>query len=183
MKRAVLLLFASGCLLPSPQEVSAQNCASSIHGFEAQYCEGIIPTADQDQGIVFQAEQISRSCQDPTSQQRLRELDTSCIAKFRVATSERDRDDEAIRARYATQVAALKRDSTYVAARDAYRAARDEAGIAAHEYEERGYPIHSAYGRKADRTAKDADEALGRLHAVITAHGIEPKYGTVLGLW
>lgn len=179
----VLLVFLTGCLLPSPQEVSAQNCAGSIHSFESQYCGDIIPTPDQDQGLAFQADQLGRACQDPASQDRLRELDRTCFAKFRVATSERDRDDEQIRARYASQVAGLKSDAAYVAARDAYRAARDEAGIAQHEYAERGYPIHSAYGRKADRTARDADTALGRLHAVITAHGIEPKYGTVLGLW
>ncbi len=180
---APIVTLGAGCLRPSPREVMAMNCASSIHSFESRYCGDILPTADRDQLIAAEAQHLGFSCQDPTSQARLRELDTTCIAKFRVATSDRDREDEQLRARYAVQVSALKKDGAYVAARDAYRSARDEAGIAAHEYEERGYPIHSPFERKAARTRQDADTALGRLHAVITRHGIEPKYGTVLGLW
>ncbi len=174
---------SSGCLFPSPREAMAQTCRNSIHSFETMYCTNIIPTADRDQQIAFDAAQLGRSCQDPASQERLRELDTTCFFAFRVATSDRDREDADIRQRYAAQVSALKVDGGYLAARDAYRAARDEAGIAAHEYEERGYPIRSPYARKYERTKRDADAALGRLHGVIMRFGIEPKYGTVLGLW
>lgn len=178
-----LVVTAAGCLLPSPREQIATNCQTLVHNFETTYCTNIIPTTDRHPQIAFDADQLGRSCQDPASRTRLRELDASCISAFRVATSERDREDTELRQRFAVQVAALKRDGAYLAVRDAYRVARDEAGIAAHEYEERGYPTRSPYERKYERTRKEADAALGRLHEVITRHGIEPRYGTVLDLW
>ena len=181
--RALVVILLAGCLRPSPREVNAQNCANSIHAFETQHCTNIIPQPDRDQQIAFQARQLQTVCYDPASQERLRELDRTCFAAYRASTSERDREDIAIRERYKEKVSVLHTDREYVAARDAYRVARDEAAIAAREFEERGHPIRSPYERKYERTRKDVDSALERLHAVIVRHGIEPKHGTVLGLW
>jgi len=177
-------LASTGCFLaPSPAETKAENCVNAVASFDQTYCTNIIPMHDRYQEVEGRHYQLAGICTDPVSTARLDALSSSCLEAYRTADSDRSREDDRIRARYAGQVKALKADHEYAAALDAWRAAHDEAEIAEREYEDHGQPIRSAYERRTVRATAALRAAEDRLRSVIARHGIDPADSTVLGVW
>jgi hypothetical protein len=188
MTRAVALAglaaaLACGCVLPSREEAKAENCVNAVASFDQQYCTNIIPMHDRYQEVEGRHYQLAGICTDPVSKARLDELAGTCVESYRFAKDERDADEDKIRTRYARQVKALKADPAYTAALDAWRAAHDEAEVAARDYEEHGRPTRSAYERRAERSTAKLRLAEDQLREVIARHGIDPAHSSVLGVW
>jgi hypothetical protein len=182
-RRLLAALAFGGCVLPTPAELNARNCVHGVAQFDQMYCANV---SQPDFYAAYQVEQrhatLVGMCPDQESQGRLAALQP-CVDGYRGEIAKRAARGDSLRQRYAREIAELQADPAYMPARDRYRAARDDVEVTERDFEDRGRPSGTAYGRQLERKIADLRVAEDRLRALITLHGIEASHSGELGVW
>jgi hypothetical protein len=179
---------ASGCMMGLTSSGDSSNeaarCGQGVDLFEHSRCTNVMPTPGLAPTVGVEFQQLDHDCRDATSQQRLRRLETTCVAGYQHSVADRQAAHDDVRARYQSQVAELRADPAYQPQLDRWVAARDHAQIAETAWNERRRdPDSDAYYRVFEAKKAELDEQSAAMRALLQKHGIDPKDSHVLGVW
>ena len=169
--------------IPTMANDHAGRCQAGMDMFENARCGNVTPTASALPTVEAEYRQYAE-CTDPVSQERLKKLETSCVARYREAKATATNEHDEIRKKYDKQVGELKADPTYMPKLEKWALARDEAQIAENDWVVKGGKQSSSpYFRVYESKQKALEKLNADMRALISKHGIDPKYSSVLGIW
>ena len=131
-------------------------------------------------------QQHTDRCPGMRSRAALRELD-ECVKGLEQAPNQVDLQTQARRDDARANLGELRADPLFAHARRLVREARDEASMAAQDYEQayqRGTATNVRFRAEAwEQAEKSLQEAEDRLREIIVKHGIDPRDARALGVW
>jgi hypothetical protein len=180
----VCAALAAGCGLAglSPSASLAGRCQQGIDMFQQNRCGNVIATASDRPVVQAEYQSFQRECTDTASQSRLEQLG-ACVAKYHQAEDTKRDEHDAIRAKYERETEAVKADPDYMPTLEAWALARDEAIVAEEAWIADERSSSSPHYRIFEAKKKRLEELNEEMRQLLTKHGVDPKYASVLGLW